>query len=185
MVDWLNENQGFVMSVLTAVYVIATIVIIYYTRKSIDEMKVARDAESRPYVFAYLDKDPRDTCCYFRIKNYGKTGAIIENVTVTPNFKFAHKKKTEDFLNGVLLPPNKMLYFIVQDKKDEIMNTYQIEITYFSASDSKLKYCEKYELLFQYTRQMGYSNTERDDLDDTENSLKNIAGHLDSIRQKM
>ena len=35
MVDWLNDNQGFVRSVLTLVYVVATIVIVIYNRKSI------------------------------------------------------------------------------------------------------------------------------------------------------
>ena len=60
MIDWLNANQGFAMSVLTLVYVAATIIIVIYNRKTIKEMKDAREEESRPYVFVYLDKDPRD-----------------------------------------------------------------------------------------------------------------------------
>lgn len=33
MIIWPFQNQGFVMSVLTAVYVLATIVIVVYNRK--------------------------------------------------------------------------------------------------------------------------------------------------------
>ena len=37
-IHWLNNNQGFVMCLLTFVYVVTTIVIVYYNKKSIKEM---------------------------------------------------------------------------------------------------------------------------------------------------
>jgi hypothetical protein len=84
MINWLNNNQGFTMSVLTLVYVLATIVIVIYNRKSIRELQKTREEESRPYIFACLHRDPRDVYFYFRIKNYGKTGGEIESIIVSP-----------------------------------------------------------------------------------------------------
>lgn len=92
MIGWLNSNQGFVMSILTAVYVIATIVIVIYNRKSIKEMQRTREEESRPYVFAYLHKDPRDMCFYLRVKNFGKTGARINSFDISPIQRIEIKK---------------------------------------------------------------------------------------------
>ena len=49
-IHWLNNNQGFVMCLLTFVYVVATIVIVYYNKKSIKEMIKTREEDNRPYV---------------------------------------------------------------------------------------------------------------------------------------
>lgn len=51
MVNWLNSNQGFFMSILTLVYVMATIIIVIYNRKSIQELQKTREEESRPYIY--------------------------------------------------------------------------------------------------------------------------------------
>lgn len=58
MIKWMNINQGFAMIMLTFIYVISTIVIVYYNHKSIKEMEKTRESESRPYIFVYLHKDP-------------------------------------------------------------------------------------------------------------------------------
>lgn len=39
IIEWLNTNQGMVMSVLTLVYVIATILILVANKRSVAEMK--------------------------------------------------------------------------------------------------------------------------------------------------
>ena len=38
MITWMNQNQGFIMCVLTFVYVVATVIIVIMNRKSINEM---------------------------------------------------------------------------------------------------------------------------------------------------
>ena len=50
MIDWLNSNQGFVMSILTLVYVLATIIIVIYNRKAIQELQKTREEESIIFV---------------------------------------------------------------------------------------------------------------------------------------
>lgn len=48
------------MAILTFVYVVATVVIVVFTKGSIDEMKKARIEDNRPYIFAYFAFVPRE-----------------------------------------------------------------------------------------------------------------------------
>ncbi|MFA6940498.1 MAG: hypothetical protein WCQ54_05870 [Clostridiaceae bacterium] len=186
LVNWLNNNQGFAMSVLTLVYVVATIIIVIYNRKSIKELQNTREDESRPYIFAYLHKDPRDICFSLRIKNYGKTGAKIENIEIAPILKFANNKNVGEFLNNVILAPNQMLQFILLERnKETALKTYDVTISYYPTNNCKKLYEEKYSLITQYSAQMGYTDSNTSGLSEEENALKNIANYLDSIRNKI
>lgn len=186
IVNWLNNNQGFAMSVLTLVYVIATIIIVIYNHKSIKELQNTREEESRPYIFAYLHKDPRDICFYFRIKNYGKTGAKIESIEISPLLKFVNEKNAGEFLSNVVLAPNQMLQFILLEKaKETASNTYDITIRYCPTNDCKKLYEERYSLITQYSTLMGYTDSNTSSLSEEENALKNITNYLDSIRNKI
>jgi len=186
VVNWLNSNQGFVMTILTAVYAIATIIIVFYNHKSIKEMENAREANLRPYVFAYLHKDPRDLCFYFRIKNYGKTGARVDSIQISPSLKFIYNSDVKDFLNRVILPPQQMLQFIVVEEKEEtLQHEYKIQIRYSAVYKKSKKYREEYTLVVQYAHQMGYTNSKSSNLSDEANQLQNIANYLDCIRSKI
>lgn len=186
MVNWLNANQGFVMCLLTLVYVIATGIIVLYNRRTIEEMRVSREAESRPYVFVYLDKDPRELCFYLRVRNYGKSGAKIQSVSITPNLNLPGGALPENFLKNVVLAPSQNLEFIVVGKKDETLkNDYDIRVRYTSIGDVRKQYSDQYTLTVRYVRQMGYTDIKRNNLSDEANALRNIASHLDSIRRKL
>ncbi len=57
MIQYLNANQGFVMAILTAVYVLATLVLVIVahrqfalTQRSLDFASAAEKTKSRPYV---------------------------------------------------------------------------------------------------------------------------------------
>lgn len=52
MIDWCNNNQGFLMVVLTFVYVIATIIICYFNYKAIHEQKKATKAQNQVALFS-------------------------------------------------------------------------------------------------------------------------------------
>ncbi len=186
MINWLNTNQGFVMSLLTLIYVIATLIIVHYNRKTIREMKESREAESRPYVFVYLDKDPRDMCFFLRIRNYGKSGAKLNHVSITPNLKLCDDGLPENFLKNIILAPSQTLEFIVLEGKEETMkNDYSVSIQYSSMDGSGRQYTEEYMLTIQYAHQMGYTNNGRDNLSNEASALCNISNQLDSIRRKL
>ncbi|HBX23605.1 MAG TPA: hypothetical protein DEF34_08255 [Desulfotomaculum sp.] len=186
IVSWLNNNQGFTMSMLTLVYVLATLVIVIYNRKSIKELQNTREEESRPYIFAYLHRDPRDVCFYFRVKNYGKTGAKIENIEVSPPLNFIDRKNPAEFLNNIILAPNQMLHFIMLERNEETAEKkYDVTIKYHPTSSLKKTYEGKYSLIMQYSSQMGYTDNKKSNLSDGDNALNNIANYLDSIRNKL
>ena len=186
VIDWLNTNQGFAMSLLTLVYVVATVVIVCYNRKSIKELQESREAESRPYIFAYLDKDPRDLCFYLRVKNFGKSGAMLNNVSISPNLKLYDAALPEDFLRNVILAPSQTLEFIVLEQKDETLkNDYSVCLKYSSIGSISKQYNEEYKLTLQDAHQMGYTDNKQSNLSDEANALRNIANHLDSLRRKL
>lgn len=86
---WLNQNQGFVTSVLTLVYVIATLCIVFVAlranRLSAKQLTQALELErhrSRPYVI--FDLEPRLGIVYVVLRNIGATPAHKVRVSVTP-----------------------------------------------------------------------------------------------------
>lgn len=185
LIKWVNDNQGFVMSILTLVYVVATIIIMYYNRKTIREMQITREEESRPYVFIYLDKDPRDEWFYLRIRNYGKVGARIEKVVISPALKLQNNGEISEILKEVILAPNQTIELIIgSHKKETSENNYKVDFEYANLTNKKIYY-EKYTLIIQYSHFMGYTETSGSNLTPTENSLRNIANHLDTIRRKI
>lgn len=186
MIEWLNANQGFIMCLLTFVYVVATIAIVIMNRMTIIEMKKTRVAESRPYVFVSLHKDPRDICFYLRVKNYGKTGAIINNLAITPALKLVDNEDKLRFLERSVLAPNQTLQFLVLERWEETCdNDYSVDIDYMMVGDTNCRFHERYVLVVQYAHQMGFIDKKRSELSSSENSLKTIAEHLDSIRYKL
>jgi len=185
-ITWLNSNQGFVMSILTCVYVVATIVIVVYTGKSIKELEKTREEESRPYIFANLQKDPRDVCFFLRVKNYGKTGGRISQININPNLKFADNLKVEDFLNNTILAPGQSLQFIIMEQNNETSKrNYDVTISYTPTFNDNMEYSEKYNLVTQYASQMGYTDNKKSNLTPEANAINNIAHYLDAIRHKL
>lgn len=141
MIIWLNQNQGFAMTILTSVYVIATFAIVYMNRLTIKEMEKGREEESRPYLFANLERDSRDMCFYLKIKNHGKTGCRIENISIEPNMKFVHGIILNECLPSTVIAPGQMLRFIIVEKWElTYKNNYLIEISYSETSNSKNEY---------------------------------------------
>lgn len=186
IIIWLNSNQGFMMCLLTFVYVLATIAIVVMNNRTIREMQETRIAESRPYVFVSLHKDSRDICFYLRVKNYGKTGAVINELHITPTLKLVDIGDKHGLLKGSVLAPNQTLQFIVIEKwKETCKNVYSVEIDYGMVGDANSKFHEHYVLVIQYAHQMGYTEITGSSQNKSENSLKAIAEHLDSIRHKL
>lgn len=186
LIEWLNSNEGFAMCLLTFAYVVATIIIIVLNKKTITEMQQGRQEESRPYLMASFVKDPRDKCFFIRIKNYGKTGAIITRLNITPDLKLVESTGGKIDLAGSLFPPEYMLQIIVLEEWEKTCEKeYHIEISYDSLETSVRHFTDEYKLGLQYAHLQGYSNTKRQGYNKTENELANIADIMDSIRNKI
>lgn len=186
MIDWLNSNQGFVMCLLTLIYVLATVVIVIMNKLSINEMQKNRLEDSRPYIMINLVKDPRDRCFYVRIKNYGKTGAVLSSITISPDLNFVKDSGEKIVLDGCMFPPNHMIQLIVLEEWEKTSeNDYNVEITYDSLESNPRHFTEKYKLVVQYAHLQGYTDTQKSGKSDVENAIINISNSLDSIRNKM
>lgn len=187
IINWLNSNQGFVMIVLTIVYVLATIIIVIYTRKSIQQSELTREEESRPYIFANLHKDPRDLWFSLRIKNYGKTGAKIKSISITPTVKLNYDKDVSEMLNNIVMAPSQLMQVGIMNKKEEIykIENFTVTIKYSPTYNLKKEYDESYEISSIFAKGLSYEKTTRNNKNIIENELINISQYLDSIRNKL
>lgn len=94
MVDWANINSGFVMALLTLVYVLATLAIVLITARSnaiaINNQKIQMEIELqrvRPYVVIYFDlrwTDSDMAIAFLVVKNIGLTMAKNINIKIEP-----------------------------------------------------------------------------------------------------
>jgi hypothetical protein len=89
--NWLNQNQGFVIAVLTFVYVITTVVIaalsIKATSLSKKHLETMVDLERnrlRPYVLFNISSSIEKRCTYASVKNHGLTAAYKIKVRIDP-----------------------------------------------------------------------------------------------------
>ena len=182
-IHWLNNNQGFVMCLLTFVYVVATIVIVYYNKKSIKEMIKTREEDNRPYVFANLEKDPRDRFFTLKIKNYGKLSAKINKIEIEPTIDFIHGNESK-FLSGTIIAPGQVLpYIIFTDSKELSKCSYNISVDYESLNSKR--YYEVYVIALEYLKEMAYCDHDKSNFTQTDNQLYNISVNLEKINNKL
>ena len=99
MIQWFNQNSGFVQCVLTAIYVVATLAILWVmTRanllaaKSIENSQRLRREQTRPFVV--FDLVCRDRFIYAELQNYGEMPAFDIAVTVEPEIKSVGDRKS-------------------------------------------------------------------------------------------
>lgn len=184
--EFLNNNQGAVIASLTFVYVVATLIIVYFNKRSIDEMRITREEEMRPYIFAYLAFVPREgKCLTLVVKNYGKSGARIMSFSIEPEVKLISGKSDCAFMEGTILAPGQAIRLLIFDPNAEFdKEEFTVHITYQSINKTKI-FSEDYILIQQYVSQSGYVDTNRSGCDKGENALINIANSLDTMKTSM
>lgn len=70
---------------------------------------------------------------YLKIKNYGKTGAIINSFSVLPTLKLVRDGDKEIKLDGCMLAPNQSIQFIVLEEWEHTCKqNYEVIISYSS-----------------------------------------------------
>jgi hypothetical protein len=187
MIDFLNTNQGFIMSLLTAVYVIATIIIVIVsirsniaTKDSLEEFKKAEKRKYRPYVI--FDITPKDYLFYTKLKNEGITPAIDIKINVKPNIYTISSNKKElcpITSKGLsyLAPQNtckNLLAFgstFFENYKDPI---FEGTIEYFDVNEKK--YNEKFRIDLSSYKELRYISEK-----DIGNELEKISKSLEKI----
>lgn len=109
MIQWLNDNQGFVLGLLTFVYVVATIILVVVTRRNVNLLADIEKSRARPYVV--FDVIVEHLVTYTVLKNYGVSPARNVRITVTPELavpRAAKERKCPTCQHGVaMLAPNR------------------------------------------------------------------------------
>jgi hypothetical protein len=114
VVDSLNRNQGAVMAVLTFVYVLATIVIVFFTRKSVTNAITLEKNRLRPYVIFNISSSTTSHMTFASVRNGGLTAAYNIKVTVHPELERIEGERSSLTENSILfLPPSEEVTDII------------------------------------------------------------------------
>lgn len=142
IIKFLDQHNGFIMAILTFVYVVFTIFIFIANSRSVKEMKLSREEENRPYIISYFYLKPKGTAELI-IENIGKSIARNVSIKIFPEFKFPKNCPLSDsyILNKPIpsMPPNyKIKAFVGMTwdfkQKDGSFPIYNIEINYNNTS---------------------------------------------------
>lgn len=108
MITWLNENDGFVMAILTFVYVVATIFIFISNKKS---ATAAINANKQQYALALLNQRLSAYYCLNNLVSVAKTLSITNFPFGTPLDAFnsmLYNNAKDNYLNELNIQLNKI-----------------------------------------------------------------------------
>lgn len=103
LIAWANNNTGFLMAVLTAVYVIATIWIVYESRRNNRLMSLFEKDRIRPHVVFWIEAEMQTHGQYFstiqfvgKVRNEGASTAHDVQIMTTPKLSARRSANKED-----------------------------------------------------------------------------------------
>jgi len=103
IIAWANINTGFLMAVLTAVYVIATIWIVYESRRNNRLMSLFEKDRVRPHIVFWIEAEMQTHGQYFsmiqfvgKVRNEGASTAHDVRITTTPKLSARQSVEKED-----------------------------------------------------------------------------------------
>jgi hypothetical protein len=184
LADWLNRNQGAVMTVLTLVYVVATILLVWLSRKSLKTSLALEKNRLRPYVLFNISSSIARKTTYASIKNLGLTAAYNIKVSIEP--KLEHLHDTESPLIGrdiLFLPPCEEVTDIIDSspafhqKYPNPLFTGAVE--YENSTGEKYREAFRIDLTFLKKRLYTRESTVADELKQINETLTVIARHLE------
>ena len=145
MFSWINANSGAIMAMLTAIYVVGTILIYFSNRTAIKTAIDLHEAVCRPVVVC--DFITQHSLMYFRIRNVGMRSA--ENVGVkvveTPPLNAGKWSEQPIIRNGItFLSPGSEIVCLYSLPGVAQLPEVEFFIEYFD--NTKKKYTEQYKI---------------------------------------
>lgn len=116
MIIWLNQNQGFVMALLTFSYVATTIGILVFSIYAAHLQKKAITMTFRPYII--IDLYPKVNFMYLRIKNCGPAPASDISLTFHQSVQIHNDQTLAALMPAPVWPalgPNTDIQFLLDD----------------------------------------------------------------------
>lgn len=182
----MNNNNGTIMAFLTLIYVVATIFILKANKEMVKESIKVREAETRPYVIAYLEE--RNTGSVFlKIENIGKS--IARNIKISSNIRIEYPNSysisdSYIFNNPFTLAPNQKIDFFIHQTtvggikvKEDSEGLYPIYLLTISYENDDNKYEENNPIDLNIVKHRIYENDE--------DRIKYIVEELKGIKKSL
>ena len=162
------------LSILSFALATISVVTVVITLKQNNRML---EANSRPYVVAYLVYQESPSHIYLCVKNFGQSSAIVKTLKIEPSFSL-YKKNCNETINKTMLAPNQQLHFLVskEDKEKIICENnfdFSVDIEYQDCCTNKI-YIENYMMNMEYVMTVLSTENSRSNLTSEQNSLRNI-----------
>lgn len=186
IINWLNQNSGFLLVLLTLAYVISTVVTVWKMKKANDLAKESID------VFTELEKDRNRPSLFFtiepvksfiiqaKIKNIGSTTAQNVSIKTNPEIRnLRNNKKIKFIADGIpSLPPGAEFSTIVgtfEEFKEEYNSDDVIGYIEYERLDGKI-YKEDFDIDLSVYEGLQFIR---------EKGIHEIAKTLDKIRKDL
>lgn len=188
VLDFIQKYNGALSVAGTLIVAFMTFFSIRIATKTLKEMRETREQENRPYVLVDLHKDDGMPTYEIYIRNYGKTAARINSISINPQINLVYNKTCNDIFNGTVIMPGQVIYMYTSIKeKNEIkeQQEFQVECNYSALDNKNKNYTEKYPLSIVYTAHLNHIERSVSNLSPEANQLKNIAWTLENLRKKL
>jgi hypothetical protein len=191
IVNWLNQNQGLVMTVLTLVYVVATLAIVFLTlkatrlsQKTVDTAIALEKNRLRPYVLFNISSSIANKTTYASIKNLGLTAAYKVRVSIQPKLEHLHDVESPLTARDILfLPPGEEITDVI-DSSPAFHQKYpnplfEGTVEYENSDADKFQEPFRIDLTFLKKRLYVRQSSVVDELNQVNETLAVIAKHLE------
>ncbi|MBR5273223.1 MAG: hypothetical protein IKU25_07530 [Clostridia bacterium] len=171
-----------VLSILSFALAAISVITVIITLRQNNKML---EANSRPYIVAYLVYEEFHNCVYLCVKNFGTTSAIINSLQITPEINLCEKSSNE-VLNDTMIAPNQQVHFLILDETKQGQfqrETYAgtVSITYTDCCTSK-QHQETYKITTEYTNEIMSLRSSNSSMNNLDNSIRNIENILEYMK---
>lgn len=179
--DIINCALCILSFILAAVSVVTVVVTLRQNNKMLE-------ADARPYVVVYFSYDEYAPNLFLCIRNFGKTAAIIDSLTILPSVQLMDQE-ADQLMKNVMIAPTQQVHFLLLGKEHSLhLNSmelnHQVTIQYHDCTNHK-RYCETYHANVEYTKRVMSVHSKQPDLTEAENALIAIDKSLTAIKNKM
>lgn len=176
--DIINIILSILSFLLSAISVITVVITLKQNNKMIE-------ADTRPYVVAYLIYEEEAERIYFCVKNFGRSSAIISSLTVSPEISI-NKSTCGATFKDTLIAPNQQFHLVVPHSEkmrivDKCIYEYKVAITYKDCTTEK-QYSEENKINIGYITDVASARLTHSSYTKTENSLYNIEKCIQYIK---
>lgn len=179
-----SDTINAILCILSFVLSVISIITAVSTLKQNSKML---EADTRPYVVAYLVYEEYSSNLYFCVKNFGRSSAIINTLSISPDIQMKDRPISSAFKGAMIAPMQQFHFVLLEREKRRIIETseysHDIKISYVDCTTGK-NYSESYKDNIEYVREVCSSRTTHSSYSKIENSMDNMEKCLQFIKNR-